>query len=340
MTDSLPPSPISCDLDFERDGAQHGFLRLPWSRDDSAWGAVMIPISVIRNGPGPTALVTGGNHGDEYEGPIALHDLAATLDPARISGRIIILPAMNAPAFRAGTRVSPIDGGNLNRLFPGRPDGTPTQKIADYVTRHLLPLADCVLDFHSGGRTLDFLPLAACHILPDKALEARCRAAVEAFGAPYALQMIEMDAVGMFDTTAEAMGKTFVTTELGGAGTATPRSIAIAKRGLRGFLAHAGILAREDAARGQAAAGDTVWLDMPDGDCFLVSEEEGLIESLVTLGDRVVRGDVVARIYPFGRSGRAPLSCHAGRDGIVMARHVPGLVKPGDCIAVFAVPVA
>src|SRR6056297_2541872 len=302
MTNSLHPSPISCDLDFARDGAQHGVLRLPWSRDDSAWGAVMIPISVIRNGAGPTALVTAGNHGDEYEGPIALHDLAAALDPAQITGRIIILPAMNAPAFRAGTRTSPIDGGNLNRLFPGRPDGTPTQKIADYVTRHLLPLADCVLDFHSGGKTLDFLPLAACHILPDKALEARCREAVAAFGAPYALQMIEMDAVGMFDTTAEAMGKTFVTTELGGAGTATPDSIAIAKRGLRGFLAHAGILAGDEGVTTQAAWPETIWLDMPDGDCFLVSEEEGLIEPLVTLGDRVACGDVVARIYPFGRS--------------------------------------
>ncbi len=338
MTDTLVPSPISCDLDFDRDGAQHGFLRLPWSRDDSAWGAVMIPICVIRNGDGPTALFTGGNHGDEYEGPIALHDLAAKLDPASIRGRIIILPAMNAPAFRSGTRTSPIDGGNLNRAFPGRPDGTPTQKIADYVTRHLLPLADCVLDFHSGGKTLDFLPLAACHILPDKALEARCRAAVLAFGAPYALQMVEMDAVGMFDTTAEAMGKTFVTTELGGAGTATPRSIAVAKRGLRGFLAHAGILPREDAPSG-AVSESTIWLDMPDGDCFLVSEEEGLMEPLVTLGDEVARGEVVAQIYPFGRTGHAPVPCHARRGGIVMARHVPGLVKPGDCIAVFAEPV-
>ena len=63
-----------------RDGVQHGFLRLPYSRDDSAWGSVMIPIAVIRNGKGPTALLTGGNHGDEYEGPIALFDLARTLD--------------------------------------------------------------------------------------------------------------------------------------------------------------------------------------------------------------------------------------------------------------------
>ncbi|TIY00335.1 MAG: N-alpha-acetyl diaminobutyric acid deacetylase DoeB, partial [Mesorhizobium sp.] len=119
---SLRPSPITPTVDFDRDGVQHGFLRLPYSRDDSAWGSVMIPICVIRNGSGPSALLTGGNHGDEYEGPLALYDLARTLDPKHVSGTVIIVPAMNYPAFRAGTRTSPIDKGNLNRSFPGRPD--------------------------------------------------------------------------------------------------------------------------------------------------------------------------------------------------------------------------
>src|SRR3546814_524187 len=150
---TLPPSPVVPTVDFDADGVQHGFLRLPYSRDDSAWGSVMIPIAVIRNGEGLTALLTGGNHGDEYEGPIALFDLARTLRPEDVRGRVIIVPAMNYPAFRAGTRTSPIDRGNLNRSFPGRPDGTVTEKIADYFTRGLLPLADVVLDFHSGGRT-------------------------------------------------------------------------------------------------------------------------------------------------------------------------------------------
>src|SRR5881227_2660294 len=120
----LRPSPIAPTVDFDRDGVQHGFLRLPYSRDDSAWGSVMIPIAVIRNGTGPTALLTGANHGDEYEGPIALTDLARSLPQAEVDGRVIIAPFMNYPAFRAARRVSPIDGGNLNRLFPGRPDGT------------------------------------------------------------------------------------------------------------------------------------------------------------------------------------------------------------------------
>lgn len=129
---------------------------------------------------GADSPLTGANHGDEYEGPAALFELAHTLDPDDVSGRIIIVPALNYPAFRAGTRTSPIDRGNLNRSFPGRPDGSVTEKIADYVTRQLLPLADIVLDFHSGGRTLDFLPYAAAHELPDKIQEARCFEAVAA----------------------------------------------------------------------------------------------------------------------------------------------------------------
>src|SRR5919199_4896455 len=95
----LPPSPVTPTVDFDRDGVQHGFLRLPYSRDDSAWGAVMIPIAVIKNGEGPTALLTGANHGDEYEGPIALFDLARSLRAGEISGRVIVVPAMNYPAF-------------------------------------------------------------------------------------------------------------------------------------------------------------------------------------------------------------------------------------------------
>ena len=236
----LAPSPIFATVDFERDGVQHGFLRLPYSRDDSAWGSVLTPITVIGHGDGPTALLTGGNHGDEYEGPIALFDVARSLAPDAVTGRVIIVPALNYPAFRAGTRTSPIDRGNLNRSFPGSPIGTPTQKIADYVTRVLLPKAKYVLDFHSGGKTLDFLPFAAAHILDDKAQEAACFSAVEAFGAPYSVKMLEIDAVGMFDTTAEESGKVFVTPELGGGGTATAASAAIAIRGGRNLLRHAG----------------------------------------------------------------------------------------------------
>lgn len=326
----LRPSPISASVDFDADGIQHGHLRLPWSRDDSAWGSVVIPITVVKHGEGPTALLTGANHGDEYEGPIALFDLARTLRTGDVSGRVIIVPALNYPAFRAARRTSPIDKGNLNRSFPGRPDGSVTEKIADYVTRCLLPQADIVLDFHSGGRTLDFLPYAAAHELPDKAQEGRCFAAVAAFSAPWSMRMIEIDAVGMFDTIAETAGKVFVTTELGGGGTATARSAGIAKRGVANLLRHAGILA------GQPEIGETRWLDMPSSDCFGFSPEEGLVEFLKDLGEPVTKNEVFARIYPIGRTGASPYEHRAALDGLLAARHFPGLIKAGDCLSVIA----
>jgi N-alpha-acetyl-L-2,4-diaminobutyrate deacetylase len=326
----MKQNPIVPTVDFDRDGVQHGFLRLPWSRDESAWGNLMIPIAVVKNGEGPTALLTGANHGDEYEGPIALVDLARSLKPEQVSGRVIIVPFMNYPAFRAGKRVSPIDGGNMNRIFPGRPDGTVTEKIADFFQRTLLPLADVVLDNQSGGRTLDFVPFAASHVLPDKAQEARCRAARAAFGAPYAMSMLEIDATGMFDTAVEALGKVFVTTELGGGGSATARTAEIAKRGVRNVLRHAGIL------EGAMETAASVELDMPSADCFTFSESEGLVEPLVDLGAAVSEGDVLARIHRIDRLGAAPAEYRARMDGILAARHFPGLIGMGDCLAVVA----
>ncbi len=327
----LRPSPIAPTVDFDKDGVQHGFLRLPYSRDDSAWGSVMIPICVIRNGKGPTALLTGGNHGDEYEGPLALYDLARTLDPKAVSGTVIIVPAMNYPAFRAGTRTSPIDKGNLNRSFPGRPDGTVTEKIADYFQRELLPRTDIALDFHSGGRTLDFVPFCAAHIRPDKVLEAKGFDAVEAFSAPWSMKMLEIDAVGMFDTAAEEMGKLFITTELGGGGTSRAETVRIARRGVLNVLRHTGIVA------GAVEKVRTQWLDMPSGDCFSFAEDDGMIETMVDLGEKVEEGQVLARIHSVGRTGVAPHEIRARMSGLLAARHFPGLVKAGDCAAVVAV---
>ena len=119
-------SPISATVDFDAQGVQHGFLKLPISNDESAWGAVMIPVTVIANGEGPTALLTGGNHGDEYEGITALQKLSTSLKAEDVKGRVIIVPMMNTPAAQVGRRTSPMDGGNLNRSFPGDPDGSVT----------------------------------------------------------------------------------------------------------------------------------------------------------------------------------------------------------------------
>ena len=226
----MQANPITPTVDFDKDGVQHGFLKLPHSHDASAWGSMMIPITVAKSGQGPTILFTGANHGDEYEGPIALFDLAHTISADDLSGRVIIVPGMNYPAFQAEKRTSPIDGGNMNRVFPGNPSGTLTEKIADYFQRTLLPLADYVVDFHSGGKTLEFLPFCCAHVLDDKDQQARCIAAMKAFNAPHSMMLLELDAANMYDTAAENMGKVFIGTELAGGGSATASTIRSQKK--------------------------------------------------------------------------------------------------------------
>ncbi len=326
----MRPNPIKATVDFEADGIQHGYLKVPYSGDDSAWGAVMIPITVIQRGEGPTALLTGANHGDEYEGPLALWALSHTLKDSDLSGRVIMVPAMNYPAFQAAKRTSWIDGGNMNRVFPGDPEGNITQIIADYFSRTLLPMADVVVDIHSGGKTLEFVPFAAAHVLEDKAQQARCVAASEAFNAPYTLMLLEPDAPHLYDTAAENQGKVFVSTELGGGGSASATTARIAKRGITNVLKHAGILS------GELETADSLSLDTMNPECFLTSEHSGLVEMCHDLGATVRRGDVMARIYDIERTGGAPVEYQARVDGIFMGRHFPGLIKPGDFLAVVA----
>jgi N-alpha-acetyl-L-2,4-diaminobutyrate deacetylase len=325
-------NPISPTVDFDRKGVHHGHLKLPYSHDASAWGAIMIPITVVNNGEGPTAILTGANHGDEYEGPVALLDFVSSVDINDISGRIIVVPMMNYPAFQASRRTSPIDGGNLNRLFPGRPDGTVTEKIADYFQRTLLPVSDFVLDIHSGGKTLDFVPFAAAHVLENKTQQEACVAAMRAFNAPYSTMLLELDSVGMYDSAAEEMGKVFVSTELGGGGSTSRASVAIAKRGVRNFLVHAGIL------KGEVSSEPSVNIDMPDQRCFTSCDREGLVEFCADLGEAVRKGDTVVRVHDTTRTGGTPRDYVANIDGILVGRHFPGAARMGDCLAVIGVP--
>ncbi len=325
-------NPIKSTINFAKNGIQHGYLKVPYSSNKSAWGAIMIPITQFKNGKGPTALLTGANHGDEYEGPIALFNLTSRDNIDDIRGRVIIIPAMNYPAFFSGDRVSPIDHVNLNRAFPGKPDGTVTEIIADYFSRTLVPMADYVLDIHSGGKTLDCLPFAASHVLNDKKHERACELAAKAFEAPYLLKMLELDSGGMYDSQVESMGKIFVTTELGGGGTASPETIEIAKRGVINFLIHAKILTGVI----KPFLSPTVSLSMPDERSFICCEHKGLVEPFVELGDVIKEGDLLAKVHNIDRTATTPENYYAKRDGMVIIKHYPSIIDIGDNLMVIA----
>jgi len=330
------PPKVTATVDFERDGKQFGHLSVPHSRNDSGWGAVHLPIVSIRNGGGPTVVFTGGNHGDEYEGPIALLKLVRALDAAEIQGQVIVIPALNFPAVMAGTRVSPIDGVNMNRAFPGRRDGGVSSMIAHFVQHEIVPRCDALCDIHSGGKTLFFSPFAAYHTIPNQAVMDRAKAATLAFGAPICLEMVELDAEGMLDTSVEEMDKVFVSTELGGGGGTTAETVAIAETGARNLLAHFGVIDAEPATREARGLPPSRMLCTPEPSCFTIAEDRGIYEILVDLDREVAEGDTIGQVHFPERPERAPAVYRAGTSGTLIGRTHNALVEPGDFLSLVA----
>jgi len=325
-------SRLVAEVDFEADGKQTGFVRLFHSVHSSAYGFIPIPIVVIRNGRGPTALFTSGNHGDEYEGQVALCNLARTLEAAEIKGRVIILPMANFPAGMAGMRTSPIDGGNLNRSFPGNPDGTVTQQIAYWIESTLLPKADFVCDLHSGGSSLMYVPCALMKLSGDAKRDKKQSDLLKAFGSPLAYVTPGGNGTGSDHTLsggAERLGIPALGTELGGSGTVTPAALKIVERGLRNVLAHAGILPASELAIPKKP---THIVTVRGADHFVYSGESGVWEPLVELGDSVKAGQPAARIYTPETPWAKPTVMRFEAAGIVLCKRIPGRTTRGDCL--------
>lgn len=324
-------------IDFGRNGKQSGFVDFPHSPHDDAWGATRVPISVIQNGSGPTAILLGGNHGDEYEGPIALGEIIRTLDPAQINGRIILLPALNTPAVLAGQRTSPVDGINLNRSFPGNEHGSISQQISNYVSDVLMPLGDAYLDLHSGGSSLNILPSAIIEPSSDPDLHQRNVAAVRAFGAPLTVVIDNLGEPRTSTATAVRAGLVTVGTEMAGAGTVSLDALDICRKGVRNVLSHLGILEgpkHQPPARQQ----DEIILRIPGHDGYVLATQNGVFEPFHGLGTQVEAGQQAGRIHDLGDPTREPVVLHYGASGIVYGRRHPGRVMVGNCCVTVATP--
>ncbi len=319
------PGPARLDIPLDRPGRTVGALRLPWSHDRSAYGQIVVPVVVIKNGDGPTALLTAGIHGDEYEGQIVLGNLARTLRPETVFGRVIIVPCANPAASLAGRRTSPIDGGNLARLFPGDATGSPTSQLAEGITRLLLPEADFLLDFHSGGSTLAYLPCAFGRLPSEAALADRVLDLLMAFGAPVTAVLHRPEARGTLVAEALERGVVAMATELAGGGGVTRETVALAEQGLLRVLAHMGILPT-NAPTPQSR------LLAVEAKHFVRSPGRGLFEPMFTLGQDVDAGRVAGRLSDPERPDRPPEEIAFAAGGTVICRRVPAMAEPGDVL--------
>ncbi len=320
-------------VDFDRDGKQIGHFSIPQSPHDDAWGTVQVPLAVVKNGNGPTILIEAGNHGDEYEGPIALGELLREIDPTDISGRIIAIPAINIRAVEAGTRTSPVDGLNFNRSFPGDFNGTLTSQIAAYVHDCLFPISDYFLDLHSGGSSLMILPSAIIEPSPTADGHRRNIKATLAFGAPTVVMVDNLGETRTSTAAANLQGLIVIGSEMAGGGLVSQDALAICRRGIRNVLKHAGILKGE---LDMPANANARVLKVPGSEGYIMSDEDGVFEPISELGAVVRKGDVAGRIHFLRTPQREPVVLHHPIDGTVFAKRQPGRVRPGNCCFVLA----
>jgi predicted deacylase len=320
-------SRLYADIDLAADGKACGFLRVPHSVHRSAYGWIPIPIVRIRNGDGPKVVLLAGNHGDEWEGQIALGNLARRIEPEHIRGRIVMLPSANFPAAMASTRTSPIDGGNLNRAFPGDPDRGVTQEIAHYIDSVLFPMSNLFADLHSGGSSLAYVPFASTNEGPDPAVNRRSLDALTAFGVEYSVVWKHADP-RYSPGAAIARGLANIAGEFGGGGSVNRRMLANVEQGLWRLLEHMGIW---DGPTTPPAK--TRYMNIPGIDYHVHAPDHGLFEPATNLGDWVKAGDLCGVVHFVDDPIRPPVPCYFKRDGMVICQRHPARVERGDCVA-------
>jgi uncharacterized protein len=178
---------------------------------------IHVPIIVAHGrGDGPTLCVVSGVHGDEYEGGEAICRVWDEIDPDQLRGTFVGVPTANLPALETGTRNSPLDGENLNRIFPGNPDGSASHRIARFLFENICLRCDYLIDFHGGGIDLDHASVANYRIPPDESLVERARRFAEASG----IEIVVHNAPGSGQLVDEVLkaGPIALNIEVGGGG--------------------------------------------------------------------------------------------------------------------------
>ncbi|HKY94860.1 MAG TPA: succinylglutamate desuccinylase/aspartoacylase family protein [Kiloniellales bacterium] len=331
---SSPRSIISASIDLNAQGKHFGHIRIPFSRDDAGLGYLLVPLISIRNGDGPCILLNAGTHGDEFEGQIALRNLAHSLRVEEVSGHILMVPSANLPAVVNNSRCSPIDQLNLNRVYPGRPGGSVTEKMASYVLDELVYRANFVLDLHAGGTNYGCVIYTMMHRYAKPATTRATFEMMKAFRAPYGVVFdTEPDRDGMLDTAVEDRDKPFIAVELGGSGIVTPQSVAFTVHGVRNVLIHCGLL------RGEPAPGqpETQVLGVPAGG-FVLAEDHGIFEPFVELDEVIESGAAVGQLHSIHRPDRAPIVHRIKDGGRVICRRSTGTTTHGDFLIVTGTP--
>jgi predicted deacylase len=293
-----------------------------------------IPFTILHGAqPGPTLLLVAGVHGSEYVPIVALQRLRLAIDPHTLRGTVLMVHAANMPSFLVRTvYYGPDDGQNLNRVFPGRVDGTLSERIAEAITTHFLSRATHVIDLHGGDGNESLRPYAYWITTGDPRVSEMSRDLALAFG----LDRIVVDderptdaAKSMYlSNTAITRGIPAVTTETGCLGRVDHDAVALAERGVMSVLRHLGM---QD--EGPVPTTDPIWLKK---NAVLRAKTTGLFEASVERGQHVQTGAPIGRVLDFHGKVLEEISAPFAGEILYVVRTPP--MSAGEPVAMVSAP--
>jgi predicted deacylase len=296
--------------------------------------ATRIPVIVLRGAkPGPVLALAAGSHGTEYASILALERLATELDPAAISGTVIILPLINPASFEEIVpHVNPVDRKNMNRFFPGKADGTQTERVSLEITRQVVERSGYLIDFHGGDLDESLRPYSYWTRTGDAQTDGVSREMVLAFGLDHIIisddRPKDPNASRYLENTARTRGKPGITVEAGYAGVSEPADVEALVRGTLSVMRYLKML-----PGAVTPVEHPVWLEKV---ASLTSPETGIFYPLVARGSYVEAGMKVGYITDY--FGNTTFQARAPATGVVL--HICPLpsMKKGDTIINIGVP--
>jgi len=219
-----------------------GYIRVPAGAD----AATDIAVIVVNGAkPGPTLALVAGAHGTEYASIIALERLAETADPSALTGTIVIVPLLNVASFlQKVPHINPVDGKNMNRLYPGKADGTQTERVLWAINEQVLKKCDFLIDYHGGDLDENLRQYSYWADTGDNRLDSVSRGMVLAFGLDHIIIQHNRPSDPRPSTAvtitrqAQNLGKPSIAVEAGRAGTTAAEDIDSLMRGTRNVMRH------------------------------------------------------------------------------------------------------
>jgi predicted deacylase len=303
----------------------NGYLEVPAGVD----AGTNIPVTVISGQKrGPVLALVSGAHGTEYTSIIALEKLISVLDPSQIAGTVILVPLVNVQSFEQKVpHVNPVDNKSMNRFYPGKADGTQTERASFLITKQVVDRCDYLIDYHGGDLDESLRPYAYWAPAGKEAQDRISKEMVLAFGLDHIIiwrdRPTDLGATRYLDNTSTARGKPSIVVEAGYAGTVEADDVALLVDGTLSTMRALKMFSGD--AR---PIENPVWLDRV---VDVLSEGPGIWYPRVKRGTYVQEGMKLGSVTDY--FGKVILEPRAPVSGVILHINAVPSLRKGDNIA-------